>query len=94
MGFIMDLESIINEAPSVRNKALREGQGSIMKGFEFEKWIGKTMLYVEKHKTLESAFYQRFMKHADSADNARGFRIGSFDKMLALLEAMKECEYK
>ncbi|SEJ89706.1 hypothetical protein SAMN05660742_12262 [Propionispira arboris] len=88
----MDLELIINEASSIRSKAIREGQGSsVLKGAEVETWIGKSILYIEKCKTPESAFYQRFIQYAD---NAKGVRVDSFDKMLALLESMKEFEDK
>ena len=94
-----NLNDLISEGMMVYQKCchhIEDGDGVVMIGFpdnyidgeDYEKWIAKCVIYMEKNHT-DSALYGQFL---ETSKNAVGKDKTYYEKMMGILKAIQEME--
>lgn len=81
----MTIDDLIKEGEEAKVKCLK---GNIISGEDYEKWIAKSILFMEKkypNQTLTKKFIE-------TAKNANGNFNNCYDIMMGILKAYKEME--
>ncbi|NRS15833.1 hypothetical protein HP398_05215 [Brevibacillus sp. HB1.4B] len=83
------LEKLIQEGEHVRQTCAHDGMvGQFMNGEDYEKWIAKCILFMERTYPKET-LTQRFL---DASKNAVGHSVSHYDTMIGILKALHEYE--
>jgi hypothetical protein len=83
------LDKLIDEGAKVRQSCIHgSGYEAYMTGEDYEKWISKGILYMEKEHPKETLT----VKFIKASETAVGNGPEYFDKMMGILKALKEYE--
>ncbi|MCI1750801.1 MAG: hypothetical protein LKI17_05665 [Megasphaera cerevisiae] len=84
------LDDLITEGNEISKEKFRKnvGYGDYFVGEDYEKWMDKCILYLEK-KYKGSALYEKFI---ETSRDAGGNDQSYYDKMIGILLALKDWE--
>lgn len=84
----MNLDDLILEGEQFRNQVVEGDFGDYIRGEDYEKWIAKSVIFMEK-KYNDLTMTKRFIAASESAV---GSSPSYLDTMLGILKAFQETE--
>lgn len=88
----MNLEQLITEGEEVKNRNIKSTSlgGNYIDGEEYERWIAKSIIYLENNADEYSAtLIERFIQ---ASERAVGNGDEHYNTMMGILKAFKEME--
>lgn len=83
------LDKLIEDGEKMKSVSLHQSEftpGGYMKGQEYEMWIAKCVIFLEREYTGQT-LTKRFL---EASERAVGNGVEHFDKMMGILKAYKE----
>ncbi|WP_121615200.1 hypothetical protein [Virgibacillus halodenitrificans] len=88
----MNLETLIEEGEKVKASNTKQSSrgGSYISGEEYEKWIAKSIIFLEDNEEEFSSFLIEKFKRA--SEQAVGNSVRHYNTMIGILKALHETE--